>query len=109
MVIAHMEMERKVSGDSKPFPSHLLPPNPWGLYQVHGNVYEWVEDCAHENYVGAPPDGSSAWVGGKCDARILRGGSWVNAPQYLRAAHRGNSLREDANTVGLRVARTIAP
>jgi formylglycine-generating enzyme required for sulfatase activity len=83
-------------------------PNPWGLYQVHGNVYEWVEDCWHPTYDGAPSTGS-AWIEEKCDSHVLRGGSWVNAPRYLRAAHRAYTFSEDANTVGVRVARTLTP
>src|SRR5262245_22588978 len=50
-------------------------PNPWGLYQVHGNVYEWVQDCWNRNYEGAPSDGS-AWLTGDCARRVMRGGSW---------------------------------
>jgi formylglycine-generating enzyme required for sulfatase activity len=61
--------------------------NPWGLYQVHGNVWEWTEDCYHDNYDGAPSDGS-AWTSGECKYRVLRGGSWLNYPRNLRAADR---------------------
>jgi formylglycine-generating enzyme required for sulfatase activity len=77
-------------------------PNPWGLYQVHGNVSEWVEDCFHYTYDGAPSDGS-AWRPGSCSRRVLRGGSWGSAPWDLRAAGgRGNLL-------GFRVAKTLSP
>jgi formylglycine-generating enzyme required for sulfatase activity len=82
-------------------------PNAWGLYQVHGNVYEWVEDCAHKDYGGTPPSDGSAWLEGKCDGHMLRGGSWTNAERFLRSAHRSSA--EDKETIGLRVARTIAP
>jgi formylglycine-generating enzyme required for sulfatase activity len=68
-------------------PVESFEPNPWGLYQVHGNVYDWVEDCYHDNYTGAPSDGS-AWTTGECKARVLRGGSWDLDPQVLRAAYR---------------------
>ena len=62
--------------------------NAYGLHDVHGNVWEWVEDCLHVNYEGAPVDGS-AWVsGGDCEQRVLRGGSWSNEPRYLRSAFR---------------------
>ena len=62
-------------------------PNPFGLYQVHGNVWEWTEDCKHESYNGAPTNGS-AWTAGDCTYRVLRGGSWGNYRGSLRAADR---------------------
>ena len=71
----------------KTLPVKSFKPNPWGLYQVHGNVYDWVEDCYHDNYNGVPSDGS-AWIAGECKYRVLRGGSWSLIPQYLRAAYR---------------------
>jgi formylglycine-generating enzyme required for sulfatase activity len=61
-------------------PVDSLTPNPWGLYQVHGNAWEWFEDCYHDNYTGAPIDGS-AWTSGDCIFRVLRGGSWVSIPK----------------------------
>ncbi len=60
----------------RPLPVELLRANPWGLFQVHGNVWEWVEDCWNGRYGGAPQDGS-AWTTGPCDDRVLRGGGWV--------------------------------
>ncbi|MFV0278769.1 MAG: formylglycine-generating enzyme family protein [Parahaliea sp.] len=63
-------------------------PNPWGLYDMHGNVWEWVQDCWHGSYEGAPADGS-AWLeenGGDCTGRVLCGGSWNFNPFILRAA-----------------------
>src|ERR1700693_3027602 len=56
-------------------------------YQVHGNVWEWTEDCYHHDYAGAPSDGS-AWTAGDCSLRVLRGGSWGSDPWILRAANR---------------------
>ncbi len=84
-------------------------PNDWGLYDMHGNVRDRVEDCYHPNYNGAPTDGS-AWIkGGDCSRRVLRGGSWVNAPKDLRAASRDagapGALRYD--NYGFRVARNL--
>ena len=55
--------------------------NAWGLHDVHGNVWEWVEDCSHENYEGAPGDGSVWTSGGNCGRRVLRGGSWYLLPE----------------------------
>ena len=65
-------------------------PNAWGLYDMHGNVWEWVEDCWHENYDGAPDDGRP-WLkenGGNCGSRVLRGGSWSYYPDDARSAGR---------------------
>jgi len=68
-------------------PVGKLKPNPWGLYDVHGNVWEWVQDCWHDSYTGAPDDGVP-WESGDCDRRVLRGGSWCNLPEDLRSAYR---------------------
>src|SRR6267378_719373 len=74
--------------------------NPWGLYQVHGNVWEWTEDCYHDNYSGAPSNGS-AWTSGGCSDRVLRGGAWYFYPWLLRAAFRlWNSTDSRDNVVG---------
>ena len=79
------------------------PANPWRLYDMHGNVWEWVEDCWHESYEGAPSDGS-AWLekdGGDCSRRVLRGGSWDYEPGFLRSADRyGNYSNYLDNFVG---------
>jgi formylglycine-generating enzyme required for sulfatase activity len=80
--------------------------NPWGLYQVHGNVWEWVEDCFHADYTNAPSDGSA--VGGECTRRVLRGGSWVDAPGFLRAAFRkGDQMSARDQSIGFRVATPL--
>ena len=62
-------------------------PNNFGLYDMHGNVWEWTQDCKNENYNGAPSNGN-AWLRGDCAKRVLRGGSWFNGPNYLRSAYR---------------------
>lgn len=81
--------------------------NPWSLYQVHGNVWEWVEDCFRDGYAGLPTDGAAMTAGG-CDLRVIRGGSWYVLPQYLRAAGRyKNTPDHRINDYGLRVARTL--
>jgi formylglycine-generating enzyme required for sulfatase activity len=65
-----------------------FPANSFGLFDMHGNVWEWCLDHWHENYKGAPNDGS-AWVtGGDSNYRMLRGGSWFVNPWYCRSAYR---------------------
>ncbi len=65
--------------------------NAFGLYDMVGNISEWVQDCYHDNFNGAPADGS-AWTNGDCDFRVLRGGSWDKNPRFLRAADRDRAL-----------------
>ncbi len=85
-----------------------LTPNRFGLYDMFGNVWEWVEDCWHDSYRGAPVDGS-ARVTGQCHRRVQRGGSFYNRSTYLRSANRNF---EDAdyrfNRFGFQVARSVA-
>jgi formylglycine-generating enzyme required for sulfatase activity len=91
----------------KTLPVDAFEPNPWGLYQVHGNVYEWVEDCWHGNYHGAPTDGS-AWTETDCKRHVLRGGTWNFPSWHVRAASRGAvASAVELLPVGLRVARTL--
>ena len=86
-------------------PVRSFKPNPWGLYQVHSNVYEWVEDCWNGNYEGAPADGS-AWLAGNCAYRTLRGGSWYSNARSVRAAYRDAHAREILYYgIGFRCAR----
>ena len=84
-------------------------PNRFGLHDVHGNVWEWVEDCWNDSYRGAPSDGS-AWVSGSCKSRVLRGGSWDLEPSDLRSAFRvRNTTGARFAGSGIRVVRTLAP
>jgi formylglycine-generating enzyme required for sulfatase activity len=84
------------------------PPNGFGLYDMHGNVWEWVEDCWHPGYDGAPDDGS-AWIeGGDCESRVVRGGSWYAAPHLLTSPVRyWSSTGRRVNDLGFRMARTL--
>ena len=84
-------------------------PNSFGLYDMVGNVWQWVEDCYHQDYNGAPTDGS-AWTTGDCDLRVVRGGSWVSNPEFLRSALRGRgSTGGRSYDLGFRVGRTLLP
>jgi formylglycine-generating enzyme required for sulfatase activity len=98
-------------------PVDSFEPNPWGLYQVHGNVWEWTEDCWYDN--------NTAIVfrkTGDCSSRMAGGGSWVSLPQFLRSAYRladapsvvfGGSASDPLDTRhdnrGFRLARTLNP
>jgi len=84
-------------------------PNPWGLFDMHGNVWEWTQDVVHDDYNGAPSDGSAWEEGGDPAKRVLRGGSWLYNPRYLRSAVRNGYSAVLANDiVGFRVARKLA-
>ena len=92
-------------------PVGSFPANAFGLHDVHGNVWEWTQDCWHGNYQGAPSDGS-AWEGDDCrnSQRVLRGGSWQEPWPLIRSSVRSwggsNDIR---NAVGFRVARDLTP
>ena len=82
--------------------------NRFGLHDVHGNVWEWVEDCWHPDYHGAPVDGGAWTRGGDCGKRVFRGGSWENQPEFVRSAYRwGGDDRLRSSSIGFRVARTL--
>ena len=84
-------------------------PNAFGLYDTHGNVWEFVEDCYKDNYDGAPTDGA-AWITINCDKRVDRGGSYLNAANGLRSAQRFG-ITPDSRFIdtGFRVGRTLTP
>jgi formylglycine-generating enzyme required for sulfatase activity len=87
-----------------------FPANPWGLHDMHGNIWEWCADQWHNNYEGAPEDGC-AWIdeGAKENKnrmryRLLRGGSWIDFPRYCRSAYRSDDPPDDrSHAVGFRV------
>jgi len=90
-------------------PVDSFEPNPWGLYQVHGNVWEWTQDCWNGSYAGAPSDGS-AWTTGDCSRRVLRGGAWSVHSGLLRAASRGRNTTDIRYYgSGFRLGRTLTP
>jgi len=83
--------------------------NPFGLQDMAGNVWEWIEDCWHESYAGAPSN-EQVWMTDNCEYRVARGGSWFSNPRNLRAAYRDYFAPEFRNfALGFRVARTISP
>jgi formylglycine-generating enzyme required for sulfatase activity len=95
--------------DKQTAPVGSFPANAFGLYDMAGNVTEWAEDCSHENYNGAPKDGSAWLTDGNCTIHVVRGGSWVLDTTYLRSAER-NALPTGSriNMAGFRVARVLA-
>ena len=83
-------------------------PNAFGLYDTHGNVWEWVQDCWNTSYDGAPTDGS-AWMTGDCSRAVLRGGSWDGGGGFVRSAGRDGYARGfRSGDGGFRVARSVA-
>jgi formylglycine-generating enzyme required for sulfatase activity len=95
--------------DKQTAPVGSFKPNAFGLYDMHGNAWQWLEDCWHDKYDGSPSDGSS-WTSGDCSSRVVRGGSWNVYPALLRAAIRlrfASGLR--VRDLGFRVARTLLP
>jgi formylglycine-generating enzyme required for sulfatase activity len=88
-------------------PVGSFPPNAFHLYDMAGDVWQWVEDCYHSNYDGAPTDGS-AWRTGDCSSRVIRGASWDYRPKGLRSAVRAKQFVDYRDYyLGFRVARTL--
>jgi formylglycine-generating enzyme required for sulfatase activity len=92
---------------SQPLKVGSFKPNPFGLFDMGGNIHQWVADCWHKNYQGAPSDGSP-WVDNDCPSHVMRSGSWKNDPSYARPSSRDQydtSVRYP--THGLRVAHSL--
>jgi formylglycine-generating enzyme required for sulfatase activity len=90
-----------------PAPVMSFAPNPFGLYDINGNVSEWAADCWHDNYVRAPADGS-AWLNPGCTAHVVRGGSWGSSPEQVISAYRqGTNSDVRSGRVGFRVVREL--
>jgi formylglycine-generating enzyme required for sulfatase activity len=103
----------KWADDEKTAPVGQFPANAFGLHDMNGNVWEWVEDCYQSNYNGAPTDGL-AFIFPDCPNRVVRGGSWSwwqNSTQSARSASRDNYATKNTRRsfVGFRVARTLTP
>ena len=93
-----------------PAPVGSFSPTAFGLYDMVGNVWEWTQDCWHNDYTDAPTDGSAWIAGGDCTKHPVRGGSYVSDPSYIVSASRWG-YRSDGrfDSVGFRVARTLGP
>lgn len=90
-----------------PAPVMSFVANPFGLYDINGNVSEWGGDCWHDNYIRAPADGS-AWLNPGCTAHVVRGGSWGSSPEQVNSAYRqGNNADVRSGRVGFRVVREL--
>ncbi|MFD2644989.1 formylglycine-generating enzyme family protein [Pseudomonas japonica] len=94
-------------GYSYTSPAGSYPANAFGVHDMHGNVYEWVADCYHDSYVGAPGDGS-AWTEASCENVSIRGNDWGEAPIFSRSGNRNNAGPEArGDWLGFRVAREL--
>lgn len=90
-----------------PAPVMSFSPNPFGLYDMGGNVSEWVQDCWHDSYLRAPRDGG-AWVNPGCSVRVVRGGSWGSSPDQVRSSYRqGADASVRSGRVGFRILREL--
>ncbi|CAG8871182.1 Hercynine oxygenase [Pseudomonas fluorescens] len=106
-IAKHANTYGPTDGFSYTAPVGSYPANAFGVYDMHGNVYEWTADCGHPDYVGAPTDGS-AWLTGKCQTRVMRGNDWGEAPVFSRSGNRNYRAPEvRGDFLGFRVAREL--
>ena len=106
-IAEHANTYGPADGYSFSSPAGSYPPNAFGMYDMHGNVYEWVADCWHPNYEGAPTDGS-AWVEPNCESYQIRGNDWGEAPVFSRSGNRNNIYPQTrGDWIGFRVVRDL--
>ena len=92
----------------KPVAVDSYPPNAFGVYNIHGGESELTQDCWHENFVGAPTDGSAWGQGTDCEMRTIRGGAWSNRYRNVRTTTRmGRHITRRSNSWGFRLARDL--
>lgn len=106
-IAKHANTYGPADGYSYTSPVGSYPANAFGMYDMHGNVYEWIADCEHPNYVGAPTDGN-AWVEPGCESLQLRGNDWGEAPVFSRSGNRNNIYPQTrGDWIGFRVVRVL--
>lgn len=106
-IAEHANTYGPADGYSFSSPAGSYPPNAFGMYDMHGNVYERVADCEHPNYIGAPTDGS-AWVEPNCESYQIRGNDWGEAPVFSRSGNRNNIYPQTrGDWIGFRVVRDL--
>ena len=106
-IVTHANTYGPTDGYSYSSPVGSYPANAFGLYDMHGNVYEWIADCYHPDYVGAPTDGS-AWTEPNCDTLRIRGNDWGEAPVFSRSGNRNDiDPQTRGDWIGVRVVRTL--
>ena len=106
-IAEHANTYGPADGYSFSSPAGSYPPNAFGMYDMHGNVYERVADCEHPNYIGAPTDGS-AWMEPNCEAYQIRGNDWGEAPVFSRSGNRNTIYPQTrGDWIGFRVVRDL--
>ena len=92
----------------KTLPVGSFPANAFGLYDMHGNVWEWIEDCWSDEYTDATPSDGKPYLREGCEGRVMRGGSWEDHPSDVRSAARVGSSQDDQFwSDGIRIVRDM--